>query len=247
MALVTDEAVVLTVSDYSETSQIVTLFSRRNGKVRTLAKGAKRPKSPFGGPIDKLQRVEAVFSARPQSRLGTLAELTQAETFPGLRDRLPAFRAASCAAELVLLGTEELDPSPELFDSLTKTLRALSTGQNSAILLYYFELQLLRLLGLMPELGRCVSCRRRRSERQGALFSPAAGGVLCRRCRSQGEEGIPAKAKALEALSFLASASSEQLRKVHLAESTAKEMRRLLRAYWAYHLGREPRAMRWAP
>jgi len=251
VGLVTDDAVTLAVSDYSETSQIAVLFTRNNGKLSVMAKGSKRPKNRFGGPVDRLQAVQAVFTVRPSGGLGQLAELVEQDTFGGLRTDLRAFYAASYLAELVRTSTEEMDPHPEVFKMLRDALRRLSRGAGSDILVYRFEVRLLSALGLMPQLGHCVSCRRERPAGQrgkgsgGSFFSPAAGGVLCRRCRTQAGQGIEATGKALDALAFLARAADEEVARVRLSRETAADMRKLLRAYWVYVLGRVPRSLRW--
>ena len=258
MTWITDEAVTLGVSDYSETSQIATLFTRGSGKVRLLAKGSKRPKNAFGGPLDSLQLVQAVFALRQHGGLGVLAELALRDGLPGLRSNLPAFYAASCAAELVMMATEELDPNPELFKILAEVLKRLSRGDNSAILLYWFEARLLVLLGLWPQLGECVACRRKRPALRGSYFCPAEGGILCRECRKgpggraagaagapAAAAGLPVRGKALQALAFLSTADDREAQRVRLAAPTAADMRKLLRRYWSHVLGREPRAMRW--
>lgn len=248
MALVTDKAVTLAVSDYSETSQIVTLMTRNNGRLSAMAKGSKRPKSRFGGPIDKLQAVEAVFTMRPSGGLGQLTEQTLEDDLPGLRRRLDAFYAACYLAELVRLGTEELDPHPEVHDLLRETLSRLSNGYESGILVFSFEVRLLSALGLMPKLDGCVACGRPRpgdAKADRRLFSPVAGGLLCRRCRTDGGQGVDAGDKALDALLFLRTADEEALGRVRLAPKTAADMRRVLRAYWPCVLSREPRAARW--
>ena len=245
MALVTDDAVTLAVSDYSETSQVVTLFTRHNGKVSAMAKGAKRPKNRLGGPVDRLQCVQAVFSVRSHGGLGQLAECSVADPLEGLRRDLKAFYAGSYAAELVRMGTEELDPHPGLFEILRATLRRLSRGQTSAILVYRFEVRFLAALGVMPQLGACVSCGRDRAAGQVGLFSAAAGGLVCRRCRSEAGQGMMISGKALDALGFLLTATAEAVDRARLSPETSGDMRKLLRAYWPFVLGREPRATRW--
>ena len=255
MALVTDDALTLAVSDYSETSQVVTLFTRLNGRLSVLAKGSKRPKNRFGGPVDRLQAVQAVFSVRPSGGLGQLTELCEQDAFAGLRTDLRSFYAASYVAELVRATTEELDPHPEVFKMVIDALRRLSRGDKSDILLYRFEVRLLGALGLMPQWGTCVSCRRPRPAGPGgqpgraSFFSPAAGGVVCRRCRARtGDgDGLDVSGKALDALAFLAEADDEKTERVRLSAETAADMRKLLRACWVHVLGREPRSLRWVP
>ena len=253
MALTSDEALILAVSDYSETSQIVTLFTEHNGKLRALAKGSKRPKSPFGGPLDRLQLVQAVFTVRAHGSLGLLTELAQRETFDGLRTNLKNFYAASYAAELVIAATPDLDPQPELFGILADTLRRLSSTPDSAILVFRFEVRLLGLLGLRPQLDQCVACHRPRESARGGFFSPAASGLLCRQCAQRPQDAPAGRqpssfkvaGKALDALLFLAAAGDDELGRVRLASVTAADMRRLLEAHWQYVLDRPLRAARW--
>ena len=247
MALVSDDALTLTVSDYSETSQIVTLFTRNNGKVRLIAKGSKRPRSSFGGAIDRLQLVQAVFSVRWRDGLGQLTELSISETLPGLHTKLKPFYAAALLSEILASATEELDPAEELFKIAADTLRRLSSGDDSAILIYRFQVQALRILGLMPELQACVACRRERPRGRSGIFSSLAGGVICRRCLSQQGEGLTISGKALDALYLLAKADQGEVQGMTLSAKAAADIRKLLRQYWQYVLGHPLRSMRWAP
>ncbi|NIA21130.1 MAG: DNA repair protein RecO [Anaerolineaceae bacterium] len=247
MALVSDDALTLTVSDYSETSQIVTFFTRHNGKVRLIAKGSKRPKSSFGGTIDRLQLVQAVFSVRRRETLGQLTELSISETLPGLRTSLKAFYGAATLGEILAGATEELDPHEELFKIAAQTLRRLSCGDDSAILIYRFQAQALRILGLMPELQFCVACRRKRPGGRSGVFNALAGGLLCRRCLTEQGEQMSVSGKALDALGFLATADDRQTERVRLSVRTAADIRKLLCDYWQHVLGRPLRSMRWAP
>ncbi|MBN2582406.1 MAG: DNA repair protein RecO [Planctomycetes bacterium] len=245
MALVTDDAVTLTASDYSETSQIVSLLTRQNGKVRLIAKGSKRPKSAFGGPIDRLEVVQAVFTVQHRGGLGQLTELTVTDPLPGLRGNLRAFYAASCMAELLVGATQELDPHPELFKIAVETLQRLSCGGDSAILMYRFEARMLRILGLMPELRTCVACRRPRPQGRSGIFSAAAGGLVCRQCMDEHGQGLAVTGKALDALGFLAAADDKQVERVTVSSQTTNDIRRLLREYWQHVLGRPVRAMKY--
>jgi DNA repair protein RecO (recombination protein O) len=245
VALVTDEAVTLAASDYSETSQIVSLMTFRNGKVRLIAKGSKRPKNPFGGRIDRLEVAQAVFTVGHRGGLGQLTELSVTDPLPGLRQSLPAFYAASCLAELVLAATLDLDPHPELFKIAVHTLQRLSCGDDSAILMYRFEAHMLRILGLMPEVRTCVACRRPRPQGRSGLFSAASGGLVCRQCAGNHGGGIAVSGKALDALAFLAAADDRQADRVAMSPQTRSDVRRLLTEYWQHVLGRPVRAMRY--
>jgi len=72
--LVKDTAICIRAVDYSETSQIVTFFTRATGRISAIAKGSKRPKSKFDGPIELFSCGNIVFSDSNKEKLATLTE-----------------------------------------------------------------------------------------------------------------------------------------------------------------------------
>ena len=107
-----DIAICIRTVDYSETSQIVTLFTRDHGKVDAIAKGAKRAKSVFGGPLDIFSFGKIVFSDS-QKGLSTLTEFEGKCVFWALRQRLFNLNGAFFAAELLTKFTHDHDKAPE--------------------------------------------------------------------------------------------------------------------------------------
>jgi len=129
-----DQGIVLRVSDYSEHSQIITLFTRAAGQVRLIAKGARRGTKQRVAPgLDLLELGQLSF-ARPRgdAGLGTLVEWRQMDAFLGLRDRPAPLHAGLYVAELLAALTVEFDPEPGLFDAALDVLRGLSAGQSGA-------------------------------------------------------------------------------------------------------------------
>src|SRR5215213_8468102 len=174
MPLSNDRCICLRKVEYSETSQIVTLFGRQHGIVRVIAKGAHRTTrqgaSKFGGGIDLLDVGQAVFTLDLERELGTLTEWTLVEGHLELRRSLRAMYLAQYAAELVSFLIEEHDPHPELFERLEQTLTDLATQRIEESFLA-FELDLLRETGYLAELVACVSCSATISDRETAFFS----------------------------------------------------------------------------
>lgn len=119
-------ALVVRGSDWSETSKIVTLFTREFGKIRGLAKGGRRLKSSFDVGFDLLTVCKIVFLKKASGGLDLLTEAHMAETFPALRTNLPSLYAGYYVAELLADGTQDYDPHEILFDSAIATLRALN-------------------------------------------------------------------------------------------------------------------------
>ena len=179
-----DEAVVLRLTEYSETSQIMTLFSSANGLLRLIAKGSRRgTKTRFATGLDLLEYGEVRFvGAHGDAQLGTLTEWVQRDTFSGLRGEAVRLYGALYAVELVGGLTEEGDPHVELFTALVETLRALAAGAPAGSTIAGFQNDLLTSIGYVPDLQACVDCRRAVSAGQPAFFSARAGGLLCRDC-----------------------------------------------------------------
>ena len=145
------EAIVLRNQSVTESSLIVTWFTREFGKLKTLAKGARRPKSPFRGKLDLFYRDEIVFLRSRRSDLHLLHDCFLENPHAKLRDTMETLTAASYVGELVELATAIEDPNPKMFDVLSVTLEALETSRGRASVLIWFELQLLTVAGWAPK------------------------------------------------------------------------------------------------
>ena len=146
--------IVLRTTDWSETSAIVTWFTRDLGKLRTVAKGAYRRKSPFSGKLDLFYLNDIVFIPSRHGDLHTLSECYIENPFPRIRERLDIFTAASYCCELVDLATEPEGPVPELFELLAASLTALDEGRLTPLSVPLFELLALDCLGFRPDPSR---------------------------------------------------------------------------------------------
>lgn len=155
--LAKDEAICIRALDYSETSQIVTFFTKATGKITAIAKGSKRPKSAFDGPIELFSYGKIVFSDSSREKLATLTEFEQQPGFSNLRNNLFALNCCLFGAELLNSLTKDYDPHPQLFDSFLQYLQTVNERQASSderrytlSLLILFQLILLKEIGLMP-------------------------------------------------------------------------------------------------
>ena len=187
MPLAHDRCICLFKTEYSETSQILTLFSREHGIIRAIAKGAHRRTkagaSRFDGGVDFLDLGSAVFTHDPGRELSTLTEWHLDEGHLGLRKSLRALHLGLYSAELAGRLIEEHDPHPEIFDKLLSVLPQLATARREEAFLA-FALELLRESGYLPEVQACVACGTIITEWSRAWFSPSRGGVICRNCES---------------------------------------------------------------
>jgi len=144
------EAIVLRAQPVTETSLLVTWFSREFGKLKTLAKGARRPKSPMRGKIDLFYEDEIVFLRSRRSDLHLLHDCFLENPHRKLRESVAGLTAASYACELVDVVTEVEDRHASIYVLLTQVLEMLEKSAGVVPLLW-FELQVLAEAGWRPE------------------------------------------------------------------------------------------------
>ncbi len=234
-------ALVIRGTDFSETSRIVTLWTKEFGKVRALAKGGRRLKSNFDVALDLLTVCGIVLIRKSSTSLDLLTEARVEERFGQLRHDLAAIYGAYYVAEMLGDWTQDYDPHPILFDEALGTLRNLGqAGVLAGPCLAHFELVLLRELGYGPALNFCADCGEELSG-QGLAFSAAGGGVLCTRCQPKQREKRALSAAAWQALEQL-QRPGEAWRDVHDPQ-VRSEVRQLLSHYVTYLLGRRPRLL----
>ena len=179
------EAIVLTAMDYRESDRIVTLFTLQHGKVRGVAKGAKRSARRFGPALEPFARLSVELVVR--EGLSSLRSADIVTLYPGIRGDLRSIGLAGYAVELADRYLPDGAPAPRLFRLLTAYLARLDGGDAGPSDRRFFEANFLNILGYRISLDRCASC---------GVELPAgaerrvggAGMVLCAGC---GRYGTP--------------------------------------------------------
>lgn len=234
------EAIVLRVIEFSETSVVTTLYTRDFGKITALAKGARRPKSPFEAALDRLARCAVLFLHKTSGAMSLLTEAKLLHRFRAGQRSLPRLYAGYYAAELLLDLTDEGDPQPELFEKAWRTLDALDGDAPPATTILQFELAVLRLMGNLPELDHCVACGQEVLPASRAAIGLLASGLYCPQCRVGQRQVVTIAWETLRALRQLAAAEGDA-RDPRLTKSSFGEIRGLLNQYIAGLLGRKTR------
>ena len=145
------EGIVLRTQPVTESSLLVTWYTREAGKLKTLAKGARRPKSPFQGKLDLFYHDELLYLPSRRGDLHLLHECFLENPHARLRESVELLTAASYVCELVELGTEREDASPKIFDLVAGVLGALKAGPTWPVVLVWFEQKLLAAAGWAPQ------------------------------------------------------------------------------------------------
>ncbi len=122
MARLQSLGVCVREGEFSETSQVVTVFTREHGIVRGLAKGARRNSGSFDGGVELLSRGELLWVAKPAGQLSTLTAWTVLSTSPALRNSWTRWACAMYLAQLIAALFQEADPHPRTFDRVVQLL-----------------------------------------------------------------------------------------------------------------------------
>jgi DNA repair protein RecO (recombination protein O) len=244
MPLASSRAICLRKTEYSETSQILTLLTRDQGIIRAIAKGAHRRTkagaSRFDGGIDILDLGDAVFTADTSRELAILTDWKLQDGHLGLRKNLRSLYLAIYAADLVSTLLEEHDPHSEVCDMLQKILVDLATPSLEETFLA-FQLDLLQEAGFTPEFGICVNCSKPISDRDDVYFSPSRGGVVCRNCHVTFADRIPFDIRLLRLIRMIQSPTSGQPRRLpRLTRHQTDPLNNILIEHLEYSLGRPP-------
>jgi DNA repair protein RecO (recombination protein O) len=235
-------AIVLRTVEFSETSLVVTLFTREFGKVSALAKGARRPKGPFESALDLLAVCRIVFLRKSSDVLDLLTEAKLDRRFRAAGRDLNRLYAGYYVAELLAELTDTHDPHPELFDAADQALLALdgigsSQGTvSTASAILWFELLALAQVGHAPALDQCAACGREVELAGRVPFGLLAGGLLCAACRSGQRQIVSVRAEVIQTLQRFSTAG-EEWRELDVPADQRGELRGLLNGYISHLTG----------
>lgn len=233
-------AIILRLVEFSETSLVLTLFTEGFGKLGALAKGARRPKSPFESALDLLAVCRIVFIHKSSDALDLLTEAKLERRFRAATRDLARLYAGYYVAELLQDLTDYGDPHPDLYRAADHTLQDLDGAAAVRETVARFEVTALRLLGYLPNLETCVGCGREVRDAARVLFGQEAGGVLCAGCRPGHRHVISVRHEVVTILQQLARGNGDAAAPA-IDRRAWGELRGLLNHYLTNLLGHPPR------
>lgn len=246
MSATKTEAFILKTRDYRDTSLLAVFYTKDFGKIHGIIKGVRDSRYRYGSTLEPFSLNEILFYRR--KRGGDLHQVTQVDVLDmyfDIRQDLEKLSYASYFAEALdqLVDLEESNPS--LFYLLKDTLEFMSSGASPKRSARIFELKLLMILGLIPELKSCVVCGALSPE--PAYFSVTLGGVHCKSCGVSGavasrihtDAKIPSLPVSKGALNFMEHVMRQpvkELNHVKVAQEVGEEVEKLLRRFVDFHL-----------
>jgi len=182
MALVTTEAIVLRSYNLAEADRIVVCLTRGAGLVRAVARGARRMKSRFGAALEPFSFINLVFYEKENRELVTISQADILKSNFDLASEPDTAHVFAYIAELVGDFAPPHEANDKLYRMVKASVEALAASSDaSSQVMRYFEVWLLRLAGLFPELETCAACDNRFHDDE-SIYLDADARTRCHKC-----------------------------------------------------------------
>jgi DNA repair protein RecO (recombination protein O) len=182
MALHQSDSIILKTYPLGEADRIVAFFSRDHGKLRGVANGARKMKNRFGASLEPLAHSRIQFDERENR---DLVRIQSAELLDSPMKLFADYDRAVCAGHLVQLVDRflpEKEPQDAVFRLVRMTVRALEEGCPIEFAACYFDVWMLRLAGVFPDMFVCSMCSRRLQAEDPRFLASGLQAVICRDC-----------------------------------------------------------------
>ena len=229
------EAIVLRRSNFGEADRMLTLYSKEFGKIRALAKGARKPQTRKTGHVELFMRTDFMFARGKSIDIITHAELVEA--YQQIRTDLVRTTYASYAVELIDQLTADADRDLRKYSLLSEALEWFAASGDLMLTARYYELRLLALAGFQPQLFHCISGGEA-IEEQDQFFSAEAGGLICPDCQSADPRALTISAPAVKVLRYMQSRPWDTVKVLRLRGELNRELELLMYYYLSYILER---------
>lgn len=234
-------AIVLLASDLGESNRLVTFYTLENGKLRGVAKGAKRSQHRFVNALEPFTWVRLSFVPSRAEGLGRIDAAEVEDSFPHIRSSTEAFCMASLCAEMIDRWTKDLDPHRDVFHLLLWSLRVLDEAGSHKKTTLFFKVKLLSLAGYAPNWTRCSICKGPPTGRR-AYVTLKDGGFICEDCGKTGHDTNPVSLGTLKTLHHIQNRPLETLERLHISDYILKEAWTLTQELHSHHLHMVPLA-----
>ena len=230
------KGIVLNSFKLGEADKIVILFAGSCGKIRAVAKGARKTKSKFGGTLEPFTVADLLlYEGRS---LDIIQQTDIIMSFKEIRSDLEKVKYGSVMLELIDKVAQEGEESHDVFSLLLAALQCLKDADGGyQTLLTIFQLKLMAVIGYKPHLAQCPACSGPLPERaKQYLFSLKYGGMLCDACRGKDPDAVAVSAPTREHIENALDTPLARWRELDFSTENVKGIARLTELFVAYHL-----------
>lgn len=182
------EAVIIKSINLKEADKFLTVYTSKFGKINAVAKGVRKTKSKFGSSMEFLTHSKLLLYKKYNNDVYLVTQNEIINSFYEIRKNLGKFSAAAYVAELIDKFVEPNESNDELWVLMLKTLsffREEAKKEYMELLLRFFEIRLITILGFKISLESCSSCGAKvvlHNEKDKVGFDSISGGILCNSC-----------------------------------------------------------------
>jgi DNA repair protein RecO (recombination protein O) len=238
MPIYKTKAIVLRSTPYGEADRIVTLYTLDFGKIKGVAKGAKRSQKRFGNSLEIGSYISLSFFEKENIELVRLSHCDLIRSLKGLREDIKTLAWASYLIELINELTAERIQNTDLFRLLLFFLHWIDREPLREEILRVFEIRLFSLLGYQPQFGFCHHCRRELGEGR-IFFSAKDGGVLCSSCAAPLPGLVPISLGAIKTLRLAQTLPLEKVDRISFSLQSLKESEAVLTKFLRQYIGKD--------
>jgi DNA repair protein RecO (recombination protein O) len=247
MSIIATPAVLLRRVDYGDFDVILTFFTESAGKISVIAKHAKKSRKRFAGVLELFTLLKITCQASRRSGMPVLQEAHLVEPFTAIRESMLNTAYASYWAELVTTWAEEAQELGRLYHLLVFALGGLDRRQmDPAWLNLMFQMRFLDIAGLCPNLHYCCICKKALDTlpQHMAGVDVARGGVRCYGCGEENEGHVCLSRGTIKQLQWLAQGDVKRVERLRFSTQGVQEAQAFLEAFIPFHLGKEPRSLK---
>lgn len=238
MPLYSAKAIVLRTVDFSETDKLVTLMTEYNGKIKAVAKAARKIKSRFGAALEPMSHIQLIYFGKVNQELYQLNTCDIIQSFQPIRDDLAKLYTGIYFNELIDTLLKEADHSKELFQLLLEAFNSLQSQNDTGTLRLLFEIRIISLLGYAPRLTYCINCKKD-PVTEWVGFSYNLSGVICGLCMKQIKPEVKLRAGTLNYLKKLLVMDIKQTQRLKIPKDLENEIGAMTHRMVLSHVGRE--------
>jgi DNA repair protein RecO (recombination protein O) len=242
MELSSSLSIIMRVKDFGESDLLITFFTPTEGKIKGIAKGARRSRRRFVNCLDIFSLVNMEYSLKKKDSLYFINSGKLIDAFPGLRKDYSTLIKASYMIELTEMLFPWNLPDRGMFDTLRSSFEMLNNGGNTDVVTAFFELAAMALGGYSINLEKCSICGRAYRGQGTAVFRPDTGGIACTRCQGITKTTPAMCPDTVAMIKRIQSGLSKECFNSCTSEGFLLEIRPILKLHREYRLEHKPKS-----
>lgn len=240
MDIIKSMSIIMRVTDFGESDLLITFFTPDEGKIKGIAKGARRSRARFVNCLDIFSLVNLEYSQKKKDGLYFIHSGKLLNAFPGLRKNYGTLIKASYMIELTEILFPWQLPDRGMFDVLKHSFETLDQGCNIDIIHVFFELAAMALGGYSIKIDKCCICGREYKGNGTAVFRPDTGGIACMKCQDVTKMTPGMCPETIRTINTIQTGLSKDFQENCSSSAFLDEIKPVLKLHREYRLERKP-------